>query len=101
MALKVPYVAVIMGAEIPNGVFAFGTSIDNSLGVMGEPGEMAPVFLGQQSLLVGAVASRVELEGVIRASSNQELAFVIKVERRDIGIGLGEFEQLNNVSSGI
>lgn len=53
---------------------------------------MAAVFLGQKCFLMGAVARRVELEGVIGASSDKKLTFIVEVKGRDISVGFREFE---------
>lgn len=73
---------------------SLGASIDDRLSMMGETSEMAAIFLRPKRLVLYAVASGVKLNGVIRASSDQQMTFVVKVEGCNICIGLGESEQL-------
>lgn len=41
---------------------------------------------------MSALTSRIELKGVIGASSDEELALIVKIEGGNICVGLGEFE---------
>lgn len=41
---------------------------------------------------MSALASGIELERVIGASSDEELAFIVEVEGGNVCVGLGEFE---------
>lgn len=47
---------------------------------MGEPGEMAAVFLAIESLIVLAELAVIELQGLIITSGDAELAGVVEVE---------------------
>lgn len=94
MALEVAYVAVIMSGEVSDSIVTLRTGVYDRLRIMGEASKMTAVFLRKKRFVVCTVASRVELEGVIGASSDQELALVIEVEGCNIGVGFGEFKQL-------
>lgn len=57
-------------------------------------GEVGAVFLAHERLDEFAFFGVVEEEGVVGAGGQAELARVVKVEGRDVGFGLGEFELL-------
>lgn len=85
---------VVMGGEIADGVVDFGGGVQDGLGVVGEAGEVAAVFLGKEGFEVFAFFGVVELEGVIGAGGQEEFACVVEVEGCDCCFGFGKFEEL-------
>lgn len=99
MTLEIALIATIVSAQVSNRVITFGASVKDVLGMMGETGKVAAVFMRQNRLDMCAFAGGVDLKGIIGASSDQKLTLFIEVERCDVGIGLGEFEQLRTFRS--
>ncbi len=100
MAFEVAEELVVVGGEVTDGVVNFGGGVQNGLGVVGEAGEVAAVFLGEEGFEVFAFFCVVELKGVIGAGGEEELARVVEVEGCDCGFGFGELEELGRVNRG-
>ena len=62
--------------------FAFGTGVDDTLRLMGKPGQMNAIFLTEKCLVMIAVSSFVERKGIIIEGSNEKLALIVVVKRR-------------------
>ena len=69
-----------MGVEVADSVVGFGGCEDYVGAVVGEAGEVGAVFLGGERLDVFAFFGVVELEGVVCAGCDEEVAGVVEVE---------------------
>ncbi len=99
MAFEVALVATVVSAEVSDRVVTLGAGVKDILGMMGETGKVAAVFMRQNRLDVGAFTGRVDLKGVVGTSSDEKLTLFIKVEGCYVGVRLGEFEQLGMLGS--
>lgn len=74
MAPEITDVAVVVGGEVADPVVDFGRGVDEGLGVVCEACERAAIFLRLELFGVCAGFGVVELEGVICAGEEEELA---------------------------
>ena len=94
MSFKVAKELVVVGGEVANCVVNFCRGIQDGLRVVGDAGQVAAVFLGEESFQVFAFFGIVELEGVVGTGCKEEFARVVKVEGCNRCFGFGEFEEL-------
>lgn len=89
VALEVANEAVVVHAQVSNAMVNFGRGVDDVGGVVSEAGQGVSVFLRLQLFRMRAGLSVVELNRVIGAGEEGELAAVVEV---DGGVGGGRFE---------
>lgn len=73
-----------------------GASVQNGCGMVSKAGEMGPILLGQQLFDMLSLSGIEELEGVIVAGGDEQIAIIVKVKRCHRSVGSGEFKKLNS-----
>ena len=94
VAPEVAQEGVVVRGEVADAVVLLGAGVDDGGGVVREARQVDAVFLAHERFDVPPFFGVVEQEGVVRAGGQAEFARVVKVERRDRGLGFGEFELL-------
>lgn len=89
MALEVADKAVVVHTQVSDAMVHFSRGVDDVGGVVREAGQGVSVFLRLQLFRMRAGFGVVELNGVIGAGEEGELAAVVKV---DGGVGGWRFE---------
>ena len=80
MAAEVADEAVVVHRQIPDPIIDFGARIDDTRGMVGEAGQRAAIFLALELFRVRAGFGVEELDGVVGAGEEQELAAVVEVD---------------------
>lgn len=92
VALEVANVRVVVGGEVADVVVEFGRGVDDRLRVVGEAGKGGAVLLRLEFLCVGAGLCVVDVQSVVGAGKEEQLAGRVEVERGVVQVG--GFEEL-------
>ena len=99
MAFEVAEELIVMGGEVADGVVDFCGGVQDGLGVVGEAGEVAAVFLGEEGFDVFAFFGVVKLKGVVGAGGEKKFARVVEIEGCDGRFRFRELEELETGKS--
>ena len=83
-----------VGIKVADTVVGFGSCEDDIRMMVGEARKVGAILLRWHRLYVFAFFGVVELEGVVGAGRDKQLALVVKIKRSDGDIGFGKFEAL-------
>ena len=99
MAFEVADENVIVCGEVADAVVELRGSIYDRTGVVGEPGEVGPVFLREKRFHFRAGFGVVQLQGVVVAGGEEEFALVVEIQGCHGRLRFAQLEQFRRPQS--